>query len=72
MSAVLMVAAVFVVSVLGCWFGAPPDTRRQIITGLARDLRREREIRRWQHQQKKAGRFLLSESGQHQKKDASR
>lgn len=45
MTAALLLAAIFTISTLGCWFGAPPDQRRQIVNGFARDLRRERAIR---------------------------
>jgi len=41
-----LLAAIVLISVCGCWFGAPPDTRRAIL----RDFRRERAIRKWQRE----------------------
>jgi len=46
-------AAIVLLAAAGCWFGAPPDTRRQIVRGIANDYRRERAIRQWKREQRK-------------------
>lgn len=46
-------AAIVLIAAAGCWFGAPPDTRRQIVRGIGRDFRREWAIRQWKRQQRK-------------------
>ena len=43
-----LVALLVLLSAAGCWFGSPPDVRRQIL----RDFRRERAIRQWQREQR--------------------
>lgn len=45
-------SVIVVVSFLGCWFGAPPDTRRTIVRGVCRDVRRELAIRQWKREQR--------------------
>jgi len=46
-------AVIVLLAAAGCWFGAPPDTRRQIVRGIANDYRRERAIRQWKREQRK-------------------
>lgn len=47
-------AVLVVIAFAGCWFGSPPDVRREIL----RDLRRERAMRQWKREQRDTRRPL--------------